>query len=891
MVSAAPILTQALGTDDFTIALIPDPQNLVESAPADWEAEMQWLADNAVSMNIKAIIGLGDNTNYLYDGFPLRPAFYTEAKVGWDKITELGIPYIINIGNHDYDVVTTRDATKHNEIFGQAYYAGKSWYGGSYLNQTENTYIKFTVGGYNYLVFALELFPRDVVLTWAQGIINTNPTYNVIVTTHAYLMSDGTLGEHDDTYGSDQTGVIGNDGQPLWDNFIKINPQIIAVFCGHFPQAPFVSYLQGINNNGGKVVQIKADYQGNTSDFITLIKVKPYYEKMGASSYSPKLDSYDTTDISLSYLTDATWWNANWDYRQVLSFNASTIAENLIDFPIMVHLTGANFTFAEAQANGEDIRFIESDDATDLAYEIEKWDSVGEDAIIWVKVPQINANSAYSDYIYMYWGNAGAADAQDVAGTWNAGYSGVWHMNDETTATILDSTSNNNDGAKDGANTPIQAAGKLGYGQSFDNTNKIDVGGGATLDFGTSDYSVEMWVKLSVDQFHQLLSSDVVNNPNPLYVNDSASGGRIRTALGSSGYSPATPSNNLTGLWRSLKIAFDRDGNATFIVNGVVEGTADISAKSAVNMVIDHMYIGYSPAGGGVYANGSIDEVRISKTLRSAAWLQASYMSENDTLLYFGDINPEPTVTSQAATGITMDKDGVTGGAFNGNLTWLGGAPTVNVNHEYGLTNAYGAETATVAKIVTGAYTTSVPNNLTPGQTYHFRSKADNLQGISYGADQLFTLTMPTITTGGYSSSNLYGTVSNMGVASSMYAYFEWGVTNAYGNVLNIADITATGTYSGHLVGHDPTADVHYRFVVEIDGVVVNGPDRVFPIQTLGFNAIYNLLPLLTIVGLLISGIFITLMGVKRGQIVEMIIGIVTVLISVVFSGIIISLM
>lgn len=124
-----------------------------------------------------------------------------------------------------------------------------------------------------------------------------------------------------------------------------------------------------------------------------------------------------------------------------------------------------------------------------------------------------------------------------------------------------------------------------------------------------------------------------------------------------------------------------------------------------------------------------------------------------------------------------------------------------------------------------------------------------------------------------------------------MYAYFEWGVTNAYGNVLNIADITATGTYSGHLVGHDPTADVHYRFVVEIDGVVVNGPDRVFPIQTLGFNAIYNLLPLLTIVGLLISGIFITLMGVKRGQIVEMIIGIVTVLISVVFSGIIISLM
>ena len=36
------------------------------------------------------------------------------------------------------------------------------------------------------------------------------------------------------------------------------------------------------------------------------------------------------------------------------------------------------------------------------------------------------------------------------------------------------------------------------------------------------------------------------------------------------------------------------------------------------------------------YFNGLIDEVRISDTARSPAWIKASYNSENDTLLTYG---------------------------------------------------------------------------------------------------------------------------------------------------------------------------------------------------------------------------------------------------------------
>jgi len=121
------------------------------------------------------------------------------------------------------------------------------------------------------------------------------------------------------------------------------------------------------------------------------------------------------------------WWNSDWSYRKKLTFDNSGQSENLSDFPVLVALTSSNFDFNKAKDNGEDIRFVDSDDSAELKYEIEKWDKTNQKAWIWVKVPQIDGSSS-TDYIWMYYGNSGASDNQDAANAWDANYISVWHL-------------------------------------------------------------------------------------------------------------------------------------------------------------------------------------------------------------------------------------------------------------------------------------------------------------------------------------------------------------------------------------------------------------------------------------------------------------------------------
>jgi len=68
----------------------------------------------------------------------------------------------------------------------------------------------------------------------------------------------------------------------------------------------------------------------------------------------------------------SSWWDTNWDYRKMLTFENGGQTEDLINFPVMVKLTPDNFTYAYCQADGDDIRFIDADDTTLLDYHFEQ---------------------------------------------------------------------------------------------------------------------------------------------------------------------------------------------------------------------------------------------------------------------------------------------------------------------------------------------------------------------------------------------------------------------------------------------------------------------------------------------------------------------------------------
>ena len=91
--------------------------------------------------------------------------------------------------------------------------------------------------------------------------------------------------------------------------------------------------------------------------------------------------------------------------------------KTLTDYQIRIEIGAGDPIWEHARSAGEDIRFCYYPEEEMLSYWIEKFDPDAEEAIIWVKVPEIPANSEIE--IYMYYGNPTVASASDVQATFD----------------------------------------------------------------------------------------------------------------------------------------------------------------------------------------------------------------------------------------------------------------------------------------------------------------------------------------------------------------------------------------------------------------------------------------------------------------------------------------
>jgi hypothetical protein len=99
---------------------------------------------------------------------------------------------------------------------------------------------------------------------------------------------------------------------------------------------------------------------------------------------------------------------AGWQYQREIAICENS-GETLRDYQVLVELSGSDFP-EEAEVDGDDIRFTDADGAN-LGYWIEEFDAGSERVRIWVKVPEIPANS--DDRITMWYGNPGAESGSD----------------------------------------------------------------------------------------------------------------------------------------------------------------------------------------------------------------------------------------------------------------------------------------------------------------------------------------------------------------------------------------------------------------------------------------------------------------------------------------------
>ena len=116
------------------------------------------------------------------------------------------------------------------------------------------------------------------------------------------------------------------------------------------------------------------------------------------------------------------WWNDDWSLRKKITIDTGASGVAITDQvgappPVLVRLHAGNFRFASAKEDGSDLRFVASDDKTPLKYQIEKYNSLLNEALVWVNVPDIRSGSRAE--FWLYYDNHKAASGSDAKGVFD----------------------------------------------------------------------------------------------------------------------------------------------------------------------------------------------------------------------------------------------------------------------------------------------------------------------------------------------------------------------------------------------------------------------------------------------------------------------------------------
>jgi hypothetical protein len=342
-------------------------------------------------------------------------------------------------------------------------------------------------------------------------------------------------------------------------------------------------------------------------------------------------------------------WNPQWKYARTLVLNTSTtgadVTGTVVNFPVLIRLTPANFDFSQTKAGGADIRFTKSD-TTFVPYEIERWDAVALRAEVWVRVDTVHGGDS-TQSITMYWGNGNASPQSDGAAVFDTanGFQGVWHLGEAGSAIAKDATGNHYDGTPSDT-APAGAAGTIGKCRSFNgSSNFIRMSGTANskIDFQENGtYAVSAWACVdtldngshliagkSNEQYCMKFKTSV--SPNPMVwefveYHDRA-GWQITNSL------PDTPSAKT---WTCL-VGVRNGTTQRFYMNGVpVDSAIKINSSTVSRNTGDDVTIGkfLSTAADTIEGKcpflGKIDEVRIMNIAPNADWVRLCYMNQKE---------------------------------------------------------------------------------------------------------------------------------------------------------------------------------------------------------------------------------------------------------------------
>ncbi|MEX0331120.1 MAG: DNRLRE domain-containing protein [Puniceicoccaceae bacterium] len=283
--------------EPFTVVLLPDTQFYTGETRGGsrhiFYRQTDWVVENREALNIPFVLHMGDITesgdlisgvNNLAEWLIAINAMYRLNNADNTGLEE-GIPYAVNVGNHDQEPIwrSSGTTTYFNRYFGIDHYSKFSYYGGHYGENNDNFFCLFRAGGYDFIVISLEYSDpaRDPIdpnlFEWADSILKQYPGHRGIVVSH-HMVNPG------------NPAVWSPYGEAIYE-VLKDNPNLHLMFGGHVTGEG----LRVNEYNGNTVYAMVQDYQAypqGGSGYLRLLRFSPVENAIHFSTYSPWLDAY-----------------------------------------------------------------------------------------------------------------------------------------------------------------------------------------------------------------------------------------------------------------------------------------------------------------------------------------------------------------------------------------------------------------------------------------------------------------------------------------------------------------------------------------------------------------------------------------------------------------------
>ncbi len=291
----------------YSLAIVGDTQTVNEQNPELLKNIYKWIIENKDDKKIQYVIGLGDITEV---GVDVGHANYDETK-SHKQWTDAKEAISLMDGVVPYSLIRG-DGHDGIELFNQ-YFGNHEGYtqniAGYYEEgRIDNVYHTFKVGNVDYLLLCLDHGTKDGPIAWANEVVAAHPTHRVIVTTHHYMESDGTLSESGESGNATAYDPENNAADVLWDAFLSKHHNICMVLCGH-SGANDVVVSKRMGGFGNEVAQILVDPQAMDAEYaqgskgmVAMLYFSADGQDVQVQYYSTLKDTYrPTTEFTVSY--------------------------------------------------------------------------------------------------------------------------------------------------------------------------------------------------------------------------------------------------------------------------------------------------------------------------------------------------------------------------------------------------------------------------------------------------------------------------------------------------------------------------------------------------------------------------------------------------------------